>query len=110
MAKCVSPSARGELEITTMNKMYLQDGKLNVEVLGRGFAWMDTGTMESLLDAAEFVRMVEERQSVKISAPEEIAYRYKWISKDDLLVYAERYGKSAYGRHLKSVANGRMKW
>lgn len=110
MAKRVSPSARGELEITTMNEMYLQDGKLNVEVLGRGFAWMDTGTMESLLDAAEFVRMVEERQSVKISAPEEIAFRHKWISRDDLLASAERYGKSAYGKHLKAVAYGRMKW
>ena len=110
MAKRVSPSARGELEITTMNEMYLQDGKLNVEVMGRGFAWMDTGTMESLLDAAEFVRMVEERQSVKISAPEEIAFRHKWISRDDLLSSAERYGKSAYGKHLKAVAYGRMKW
>lgn len=110
MAKRVSPSARGELEITTMNEMYLEAGKLNVEVMGRGFAWMDTGTMESLLDAAEFVRMVEERQSVKISAPEEIAFRHKWISRDDLLASAERYGKSAYGKHLKSVAYGRMKW
>ena len=110
MAKRVSPSPRGELEITAMNEMYLRDGKLNVEILGRGFAWMDTGTMESLLDAAEFVRMVEERQSVKISAPEEIAYRHRWISREALLESAERYGKSAYGRHLKAVAYGRMKW
>lgn len=110
MAKQVSPSPRGELEITTMNEMYLQDGKLNVEILGRGFAWMDAGTMDSLLDAAEFVRMVEDRQSVKISAPEEVAYRQRWISREALLASAERYGKSAYGKHLKAVAYGRMKW
>nr|WP_325300682.1 glucose-1-phosphate thymidylyltransferase RfbA [uncultured Dysosmobacter sp.] len=110
MAKRVSPSPRGELEITTMNEMYLQDGKLNVEILGRGYAWMDAGTIESLLDAADFVQMVEERQSVKISAPEEIAFRHKWISRESLLASAERYGKSAYGKHLKAVAYGKMKW
>lgn len=110
VAKQVKPSNRGELEITTMNEMYLRNGKLNVEILGRGFAWMDTGTMESLLDAAEFIRMVEQRQGVKISAPEEIAYRHKWITKEDLIASAERYGKSVYGSHLKAVAYGRMKW
>lgn len=108
MAKKVKPSARGELEITTLNAMYLQEQRLNVEVLGRGFAWLDTGTMESLLEAAEFVHMVERRQGIKISAPEEIAYRYKWISKEALVKSAERYGKSGYGKHLMAVAEGRM--
>lgn len=110
MAKRVKPSERGELEITAMNEMYLREERLDVQMLGRGYAWMDTGTMESLLDAAEFIRMVEQRQGIKISAPEEIAYRHKWISRDDLLKSAERYGKSAYGAHLMSVAQGRMKW
>lgn len=108
MAKQVKPSERGELEITTLNAMYLEQQKLNVEILGRGFAWLDTGTMESLLEAAEFVHMVERRQGIKISAPEEIAYRYKWISKEDLIRSAERYGKSGYGKHLMAVAEGRM--
>lgn len=109
MAKKVEPSQRGEYEITTLNDMYLQRDELNVEILGRGFAWLDTGTMDSLMDAAEFIRMVEQRQGVKISAPEEIAYRYNWISKAALLNSAERYGKSPYGRHLRAVAEGRMK-
>lgn len=109
MAKKVEPSQRGEYEITTLNDMYLQRDELNVEILGRGFAWLDTGTMDSLMDAAEFIRMVEQRQGVKISAPEEIAYRYNWISKTALLNSAERYGKSPYGRHLRAVAEGRMK-
>ena len=104
MAKEVKPSARGELEITTLNEMYLKAGKLKVSVFGRGFAWLDTGTIDSLVDAADFVRMVEKRQGVKISAPEEIAYRYGWISKEELLNSAKRYGKSPYGKHLKSVA------
>ena len=107
-AKKVHPSARGELEITSLNEMYLQEGHLDVQLLGRGFAWLDTGTMDSLLDAADFVRMVESRQSVKISAPEEIAYRYGWISKEQLLLSAEKYGKSPYGKHLKTVAEGRI--
>ena len=107
-AKAVKPSARGELEITTLNDLYLQEQALNVELFGRGFAWLDTGTMDSLVDAADFVRMIEQRQGVKISAPEEIAYRYGWISKDELMVSAERYGKSPYGQHLKAVAEGKV--
>ena len=108
MAKQVKPSARGELEITTLNEMYLKQDRLNAEILGRGFAWMDTGTMESLLEAAEFVHMVEQRQGIKISAPEEIAYRYRWITKEMLIESAKTYGKSAYGKHLLAVAEGRM--
>jgi glucose-1-phosphate thymidylyltransferase len=108
MAKNVKPSARGELEITTLNEMYLNNGNLDVQVFGRGFAWLDTGTMESLVDAADFVRMIEKRQGVKISAPEEIAFRYGWIDKDKLMESANRYGKSPYGDHLKSVAEGRF--
>ena len=110
MARRVKPSARGELEITTLNDMYLQDGRLDVQLLGRGFAWLDTGTMESLLDAADFVRMVEKRQSIKISAPEEIAYKNGWIDKDTLLASAQRYGKSPYGEHLKRVAEGKIRY
>lgn len=107
-AKQVEPSPRGELEITTLNEMYLKDKLLNVELFGRGFAWLDTGTMESLVDAADFVRMVEQRQGVKISALEEIAYRFGWITKPQLLESANRYGKSPYGKHLRSVADGRF--
>ena len=109
MAKQVKPSARGELEITTLNEIYLNEGKLDVELLGRGFAWLDTGTMDSLVDAADFVRMIEARQGVKISAPEEIAYRYEWISIEKLIESATRYGKSPYGAHLKAVADGKFK-
>lgn len=108
-AKQVKPSARGELEITTLNEMYLQEGKLDVQLLGRGFAWLDTGTMDSLLEASDFVQMVEKRQGIKISALEEIAYRNKWINKATLLKSAEKYGKSPYGEHLKNVAEGRIK-
>ncbi len=108
MAKDVKPSARGELEITTLNEMYLENDNLNVELLGRGYAWLDTGTMDSLVDAADFVRMVEKRQGVKISAPEEIAFRYGWIDKEKLLKSAYLYGKSPYGKHLKAVAEGRF--
>lgn len=107
-AKDVKPSARGELEITTLNDNYLQEGLLNVKLMGRGFAWLDTGTMESLLKASNFISMIEEQQGVMISAPEEIAYRYKWIDKIELLESANKYGKSPYGEHLKSVANGKM--
>lgn len=103
-AKAVKPSARGELEITTLNDMYLQDGTLDAEILGRGFAWLDTGTMDSLVEAATFVQMVEKRQGVKISAPEEIAYRNNWIGREKLLESAEKYGKSPYGEHLRRVA------
>jgi len=106
----VKPSARGELEITTLNEMYLKDGLLDVKLLGRGFAWLDTGTMDSLLEAAEFVQMIEKRQGIKISAPEEIAYAYGWITKDELLQSAEAYGKSPYGLHLKAVADGKLKY
>lgn len=110
MAKEVKPSPRGELEITTLNDMYLQNGDLNVQLLGRGFAWLDTGTMDSLVDAADFVRMIEKRQSIKISAPEEIAYKNGWITKEKLLESAERYGKSPYGSHLKQVAEGKVRY
>ncbi len=106
----VKPSARGELEITTLNDMYLQDGQLDVQLLGRGFAWLDTGTMDSLVDAADFVRMVEQRQGIKISAPEEIAYINQWISKETLMESAKRYGKSPYGEHLKAVAEGKVRY
>ena len=110
MAHQVRPSARGELEITTLNAMYLEQKVLDVQLLGRGFAWLDTGTMDSLVDAADFVRMVEQRQGIKISAPEEIAYKNGWITKDELLVSAERYGKSPYGKHLRAVAEGRVRY
>ena len=107
-AEAVKPSLRGELEITTLNEMYLNEDKLNVQLLGRGFAWLDTGTMESLLKASDFIHMVEEQQGVMISAPEEIAYRYGWISGEQLLYAANLYGKSPYGEHLKSVVNGKL--
>ena len=107
-AKEVKPSARGELEITTLNQMYLEEGKLDVQLLGRGFAWLDTGTMDSLVEAADFVQMVEKRQGIKISAPEEIAYKFGWISREKLMESAERYGKSPYGTHLKNVAEGKL--
>jgi len=110
MAHEVKPSARGELEITTLNEMYLNEGKLDVQLLGRGFAWLDTGTMDSLVEAADFVQMVEKRQGIKISAPEEIAYKNGWISKEKLLESAERYGKSPYGAHLKAVAEGKVQY
>ena len=108
MAKKVLPSTRGELEITSLNDMYLKQDRLKVELLGRGFAWLDTGTVDSLVDAADFVRMIEKRQGVKISAPEEIAFRFKWITKEQLLQSAEKYGKSPYGEHLKAVAEGKF--
>ena len=107
-AKQVQPSARGELEITTLNDMYLKEGRLKAQILGRGFAWLDTGTMDSLLEAASFVQMLEKRQGVKISAPEEIAYRKGWITKEELLKSAKLYGKSPYGQHLKNVAGGKL--
>ena len=104
----VRPSARGELEITTLNAMYLDESLLDVQLLGRGFAWLDTGTMDSLLDASNFVEMIQKRQSIVISAPEEIAYRNGWITKEYLLSSADRYGKSPYGKHLRSVAEGKI--
>lgn len=109
-ASTVKPSDRGELEITTLNEMYLKEELLDVQLLGRGFAWLDTGTMDSLVEAADFVQMVEKRQSIKISAPEEIAYRNSWINKEKLLESASRYGKSPYGMHLKAVADGKIRY
>ncbi|WP_270451496.1 glucose-1-phosphate thymidylyltransferase RfbA [Lactobacillus crispatus] len=106
----VKPSARGELEITSLNEMYLNEDDLNVQLLGRGYAWLDTGTMHSLVDASNFVKMTEERQGVSISAPEEIAYIHQWIDKDELLSAAKHYGKSPYGQHLKSVAEGKLRY
>ena len=108
LAKQVKPSARGELEITTLNEMYLNAGLLDVQLLGRGYAWLDTGTMDSLVEAADFVRMIEKRQGIKISAPEEIAYKYGWITREKLLESAERYGKSPYGAHLRNVADNKL--
>ena len=109
-ANQVKPSARGELEITTLNDMYLADGLLDVQLLGRGFAWLDTGTMQSLLQAAEFVEMIQSRQGITISAPEEIAFINGFIDKDRLMESAKAYGKSPYGEHLKAVAEGRIKY
>ncbi len=106
----IKPSARGELEITTLNEMYLNEEMLDVQLLGRGFAWLDTGTMDSLLEAADFVKMIEDRQSITISAPEEIAYINKWINADELRVSANKYGKSPYGKHLMAVADGKVKY
>jgi len=110
MAKNVKPSNRGELEITDLNKMYLEEGNLDVVTLGRGYAWLDTGTMDSLVDAATFVQMIEKRQGIKISVPEEIAYRNGWIDKDQIMQAAEKYGKSTYGQHLKKVADGKIRY
>ena len=107
-AKQVKPSWRGELEITDLNRIYLENGALQAQVLGRGFAWLDTGTMDSLVEAAEFVQMIEKRQGIKISAPEEIAYRNEWITKDTMMKSAERYGKSPYGEHLMRVLEGKI--
>ncbi|MBQ7172534.1 MAG: glucose-1-phosphate thymidylyltransferase RfbA [Clostridia bacterium] len=107
-AKEVKPSARGELEITTLNDMYLKDGDLKGVLLGRGFAWLDTGTMDSLAAATDFVRMVQTRQGVEISAPEEIAFHNGWTTKEELLAAAKHYGKSPYGEHLRNVANGKL--
>lgn len=104
----VKPSERGELEITTLNEMYLKDGLLDVQLLGRGSAWLDTGTMDSLADASDFVRVVQKRQGIQIAAPEEVAYKNGWITKEELLDSAKKYKKSSYGQHLLNVAEGRM--
>ncbi len=109
-AKQVKPSARGEFEITTLNDIYLKEGKLKGQILGRGFAWLDTGTMDSLVEATTFVQITEKRQGVKISAPEEIAYRKGWITKEQLLESADKYGKSPYGMHLRRVADGTLRY
>ena len=110
LAHQVKPSARGELEITTLNEMYLRQDLLDVQLLGRGYAWLDTGTMDSLVDAADFVRTIETRQSSQIAALEEIAYRNAWIDSETLLRSAEKYGKSPYGQHLKNVAEGKVRF
>ena len=107
-AKQVKPSARGELEIPDLNRMYLEDGTLNVKLLGRGYAWLDTGTMDSLAEATAFVRTIQQWQGIEISAPEEIAYTNQWISREKLLEAAQRYGKSPYGEHLRKVAAGKI--
>ena len=107
-AKCLKPSPRGELEITDLNKIYLEQGKLSVVTLGRGYAWLDTGTVDSMNAAAEFVRVVQARAGIQIAALEEIAYNNFWISKEQLLTSAEKYGKSPYGQHLKKVAEGKI--
>ena len=107
-AKSLKPSARGELEITDINQMYLEQGKLDIKLMGRGFAWLDTGTVDALTDASNFIRTIEQLQGIKISAPEEIAYNMHWISKKALLESANKYGKSAYGQHLLRVAEGKI--
>lgn len=107
-AKNLKPSARGELEITDLNRIYLESDSLNVQILGRGFAWLDTGTINSLMEASNFVCTIQTRQGVEISAPEEIAYINQWIDKDKLLVAANRYGKAPYGEHLKAVAENKI--
>lgn len=109
-AKSLKPSARGELEITDLNKIYLENGDLDVKLLGRGFAWLDTGTVDSLIEAGNYVKMVENRQGIQISAVEEIAYNNGWISKEKLLESAKKYGKSSYGKFLKDVAEGKIKY
>lgn len=108
LAKKVKPSARGELEITDLNRMYLEEGRLNVITLGRGYSWLDTGTMDSLSDASEFVRVIENRQGIQIASLEEIAYKNDWITKEKLIEAAEFYSKSNYGQHLKRVAEGKI--
>ena len=108
LAKKIKPSARGELEITTLNQMYLEKGQLDCDIMGRGFSWLDTGTTDSLMQAAGFIQTIQNMQGIIVSAPEEIAYRYKMIDKATLLEAAEKYGKSPYGRHLRMVADGRM--
>ena len=108
LANQVEPSARGELEITTLNEIYLNADQLGVQILGRGFAWLDTGTSDSLIDAANFVQMIEKRQGITISALEEIAYKQKWIDRDQLLDSAQRYGKSPYGQHLRTISEDKV--
>ena len=110
LARRLRPSVRGELEITDLNRLYLEEGRLRVQILGRGFAWMDTGTVSSLMQAAVFVEAVQNRQGVVISAPEEIAYQEKWIGREELLKTAALYGKSPYGEHLRRVAEGRFSY
>jgi glucose-1-phosphate thymidylyltransferase len=108
LAKTLKPSARGELEITDLNRKYLEKGLLDVKILGRGFAWFDTGTADALLEAAEFVRIVQKRQNIIIASPEEVAYRNGWITKEDLLEAAKKYRNSVYGEYLRRVAEGKI--
>lgn len=108
-AKEVRPSARGELEITTLNAMYLEEGLLDVDIMGRGFSWLDTGTMDSLMQASVFIQTIQNMQGIIVAAPEEIAYRYHMITKEQLIEAAKVYGKSSYGKHLLAVADGRMR-
>lgn len=108
MAKQVKPSARGELEITTLNQMYLEKDILDCDIMGRGFSWLDTGTMDSLMQAAGFIQTIQNMQGIIVASPEEIAYRYKMIDKEQLLSAADKYGKSPYGHHLRMVADGKM--
>jgi len=108
LAKTLKPSARGELEITDLNRIYLEKGLLDVKILGRGFAWFDTGTADALLEAAEFVRIVQKRQNIIIASPEEVAYRNGWITKEDLLEAAKKYRNSVYGEYLRRVAEGKI--
>jgi glucose-1-phosphate thymidylyltransferase len=108
LAKKVKPSTRGELEITDLNRMYLEEGTLNVVTLGRGYAWLDTGTIDALNEATEFVKVIEKRQGIKIAAVEEISYKNGWITKEKLLQSADIYGKSTYGQHLRKVAEGKI--
>lgn len=107
-AKSLKPSPRGELEITDLNKIYLKKGKLDVITLGRGYGWLDTGTVDSLSEASEYVRVIENRQGLKISCIEEISYKNGWINKETLLESVVKYGKSPYGQHLKNVAEGKV--
>lgn len=109
-AEQIRPSARGELEITTLNEMYLDEKLLDVKLLGRGFAWLDTGTMDSLVDATTFVQIVQKRQGIEISAPEEIAFINGWIDNEELIISARKYGKSPYGEHLLKIAEGNIKY
>ncbi len=109
-AKSLTPSARGELEITDLNKVYLEKGQLDVVTLGRGYVWLDTGTVDSLSEAGEYVKVVEKRQGLKIACLEEIAYKNGWINKETLLESADKYGKSPYGKHLRNVAEGKLKY
>lgn len=108
MAKRVTPSERGELEITTLNQMYLDENLLDCDIMGRGFSWLDTGTMDSLMEAAGFIQTIQNMQGIIVASPEEVAYRYRMIDKEQLLESAEKYGKSPYGQHLKRVADGKM--
>ena len=109
-AKQLTPSARGELEITDLNRMYLEAGELNVKLLGRGFAWLDAGTTDSLLEASDFVKMIQKRQGIQIAVPEEIAYIHGWITREEVETAAEKYGNSPYGRHLRQVAEGKIRY